>query len=328
MDWTFATIYAIHLEADGAGFKTSKEEFVAGAGLPVTDAVIGDDGAFYFTTGGRRGQSALWRVVYTGSESTAPQPGKFAAGDTRSKLAGFIMDPKTADGSVVLENLGSDDRTLRFMARAALERFPDTTWAGHLVKKDDPWTLILGVMAMARLDAKQHRALALQTLDRIDWAALTTHQKLNWLRAAGLVFIRGGEPTEAEKAAVLAKIDSSYPANDQFLNLRVGTVVVLSPGAGCGVENPEADGRGTRAGARAVGGAGRPELRLRRKYQQDDEEPSPIRADSLSLLFACGERSLDERRKAAGVQLVPRTRKPRWWQQLCPGGGHDPGEFI
>ena len=41
--------------------------------LPLTDAIIRpQDGAMYFTVGGRRTQSALYRVTYAGAESTAP----------------------------------------------------------------------------------------------------------------------------------------------------------------------------------------------------------------------------------------------------------------
>ena len=65
-DWTFATIHAVHLEPDGASYRARVEEFVGGNGLPVTDLVIGKDGAMYFTVGGRRLGSALYRVHYTG----------------------------------------------------------------------------------------------------------------------------------------------------------------------------------------------------------------------------------------------------------------------
>ena len=212
-DWTFATIYAIHLTPDGASFKAEKEEFIAGAGLPVSGGVIGKDGAMYFATGGRRGESNLWRVVYTGSESTVPKPAKVVKSETRSKLAEFIMHPEKVDGALILESLGSEDRTLRFMARAALERFPNTDWAPSIAEQDNAWRRILGTMAMARIDGKKHRELGLKILLDTDWAKLDTHQKLNWLRAAGLVFIRGGEPSDAEKAAVIAKIDASYPSD-------------------------------------------------------------------------------------------------------------------
>ncbi len=224
-DWTFATIYAIHLQPDGASFKATKAEFVAGAGLPVTDGVVGQDGAMYFATGGRRGESNLWRVVYIGSESTAPQPAKFEKNETRSKLAGFIESPETAELDFIYENLGSSERTLRFMARAAIERLPDTKWASRLEKEDDAWTVIIGSMALARLDAENHRKFVLDSLLGIDWETLTTHQKLNWLRALGLVFIRDEAPSDEERAKILAKIDSHYPSSERFLNFELARML-------------------------------------------------------------------------------------------------------
>lgn len=224
-DWTFATIYALHLEPEGASFKVEKEEFVAGNGLPVTDGAVGDDGAFYFATGGRRGESSLWRMVYTGSESTAPQPGKLITDDTRAELARYIIDPRNVNGATVLENLGSEDRTLRFMARAALERFPNTDWAPHIANQENAWTRIIGTMAIARMDGEKYRTLALQILNGIEWEELDTQQKINWLRAAGLVFIRSGEPNEVEKAMVLRKVDSSYPSSERFLNFELARML-------------------------------------------------------------------------------------------------------
>lgn len=224
-DWTFATIYAIHLTPDGASFKAEKEEFIAGAGLPVTGGVIGKDGAMYFATGGRKGESNLWRAVYTGSESTAPQPAKSVPSKIRSELAEFIVHPEKVDGALVLESLGSEERTIRFMARAALERFPNTDWAPRIAKQENSWKRILGVMAMARVDSKKHRELGLKILMDTKWEMLDTHQKLNWLRAAGLVFIRGGEPSGAEKLAVIAKIDASYPSTERFLNFELARML-------------------------------------------------------------------------------------------------------
>lgn len=225
-DWTFATIYAVHLTPNGSSFDATKEEFVAGAGLPLTDGIITKDGTMYFATGGRRTSSALWRVTYTGGEPVAPAPGKFEANATRDKLAGFIRQPETADINLIYPHLGSEERTLRFMARAAIERLPDTGWAESRLGKDsNPWALINGSMALARLDAKTHRALIMDSLLRIEWAKLTTHQKINWLRAAGLVFIRSGEPTEAEKAKVLAKIDASYPSTERSLNYELARML-------------------------------------------------------------------------------------------------------
>jgi hypothetical protein len=224
-DWTFATIYAVHLTPKGASFDSTKEEFVAGAGLPLTDGIITKDGTMYFATGGRRISSALWRVTYTGAEPTAPAPGKIELNATRDMLAGFTINPATAKVDEIWGLLGSEERTIRFMAKAALERLPDTSWAVKLKTEQNVSRIIAASMALARLDAKANRDLVLGALDRIDWAKLSTHQKLNWLRAAGLVFIRSGEPNDAEKAKVLAKIDASYPSDERLLNYELARML-------------------------------------------------------------------------------------------------------
>lgn len=52
-DWTFGTMYAIHIEPSGSSYKATKEEFVSRTPLPLTDCTVGKDGALYFTIGGR-----------------------------------------------------------------------------------------------------------------------------------------------------------------------------------------------------------------------------------------------------------------------------------
>ena len=68
-DWSFGIIYAIHLQPEGSSYKATAEEFISGSPLALTDGVIGPDGALYFLTGGRRLESDLYRVRYTGDEA-------------------------------------------------------------------------------------------------------------------------------------------------------------------------------------------------------------------------------------------------------------------
>ena len=73
LDWSWGKIYATHLEPKSSSYGGDFELFLSGAPMPVTDAVINpDDGAMYFTIGGRRVQSGLYRVTYTGDEDTSP----------------------------------------------------------------------------------------------------------------------------------------------------------------------------------------------------------------------------------------------------------------
>ena len=68
-DWTYGTIYAIHMVPTGSTYQGVKEEFITGVPLNVTDGVIGKDGNMYFAVGGRGTQSALYRVSYKGELS-------------------------------------------------------------------------------------------------------------------------------------------------------------------------------------------------------------------------------------------------------------------
>jgi putative heme-binding domain-containing protein len=228
LDWTFATIYAIHLTPDGGGYRAEREEFVSGSGLPLTDVTIARDGTMYFLTGGRRTESALWRVSYTGSESTAtaetspPPAGELAAGVNEDRqlleLAAAGMPVAEEKIAVVWSRLGSDDRLQRYSARLVLEQGPATAWGSRLAQESDPWRVIGASIAIARIGDKPQAVVATAALDRLDWENLDLSQKLGWLRAVGLVFIRHGEPDAATRDRVLAKIDASFPATDETLN--------------------------------------------------------------------------------------------------------------
>ena len=63
-DWSFGIIHGLHLKPSGGTYTADHEEFLSGSPLPLTDGVIGPDGALYFLTGGRRLESDLYRVYY------------------------------------------------------------------------------------------------------------------------------------------------------------------------------------------------------------------------------------------------------------------------
>jgi len=201
-DWTFATIHAVHFRKEGESYKADREEFFSGFGLPLTDAEIGRDGAMYFLTGGRRTESALWRIRYKGSESVTPV--HYATG-----IPAMQVD---AGG------IGSDDRTTRFRARVALEMKGVDAAVAALGEAKTPWEVIQASMAVARLDAGKRKALVIDALDELDWNGLSQEQRINWLRAAGVLFARGGAPEGEWRTKVLTKIDPLFPAQDEDLN--------------------------------------------------------------------------------------------------------------
>ena len=132
LDWTYGRILAIHLTPDGAGYTAEAEDFISGPALPVTDAVVGADGALYFTTGGRGTDSKLIRVVYTGNASHRSSyvrrqcrtPRKL-----RRQLEAFhgVVDSSAVE--LAWPHLSSNDRFLRHAARVAIESQPVGSWA-------------------------------------------------------------------------------------------------------------------------------------------------------------------------------------------------------
>ncbi len=231
LDWTFGTIYAIHLEEQGAGYTGKAEPFVYGAPLPVTDAIVGDDGALYFTIGGRNTQSALYRVTWAGEKpgekATAGDPEAAKARARRAELEQF--HGKVADGAVekAWPFLSSDDRFLRHAARIAIESQPVEAWADRVFGESDSQARITGAVALARTgDPGKHRAKLLASLLELDPDSLTEPQLLGLLRAYALNFIRLGKPTVAERERVIAELDPLLPQANADVNTELVRVLV------------------------------------------------------------------------------------------------------
>ena len=123
-DWSFGIIYAVYNEPDGASYKTTGEEFISGAPLPLTDGTIGPDGALYFLTGGRRLESDLYRVYY-GDNSLTNEPLPVTeitnAVKTRRQLEAFHGTKNPDAVNFAWPYLKDNDRYIRYAARVAVE---------------------------------------------------------------------------------------------------------------------------------------------------------------------------------------------------------------
>jgi len=231
LDWTFGTIYAIHLTPEGAGYSATKEVFAQGAPLPVTDAVIGDDGSMYFTIGGRRTQSALYRIRYTGKESTEPGPGKDtpeakAARELRRQLEAYHGKEDKAAVDAAWPHLSSKDRFLRHAARVAIESQPADTWAKRVFDESNSQARITGAVALARSGEAKHQEALLNALLDLDAASLPEDEALGLLRAYALTFIRLGEAEGKVRERIIAELDPMLPAKSGDLNTELLRVLV------------------------------------------------------------------------------------------------------
>lgn len=229
LDWTFGTIYAIHTEPSGAGYTGQKEHFAWSKPLAVTDAIVGDDGALYFAVGGRGTQSALYRIHYTGPESTAPAavPAADAGSVARAQRRGLEkLHGGIHAGAVeaAWPHLSSTDRFVRFAARIAIESQPVDTWRGRALAERDPQASVMALIALARQGSAEDLPGVLEALGRLNLGELPEAQVLAALRAHALAFIRLGAGDDArigigaQHLAVRARLEPLLPTESADVN--------------------------------------------------------------------------------------------------------------
>ena len=239
-DWTFGTMYSVHMEPSGASYKATKEEFLSRTPLPLTDVVVHKDGAMYFTVGGRGTQSELFRVTYTGKESTAPvDPRDTRHAELRAlrrKIEGYHVannEPPVRAAEFLVPHLGHADRHIRYAARVALERLPIDVWSEQALNSADPEIVINGAVGLARPAEPSMMLRILHAISNIDATKLTESQRLGMLRALQLTFIRLGAPDESIKRQIGEKLDAFFPTLSDSINREMATLMVF-------VESPEA----------------------------------------------------------------------------------------
>lgn len=236
LDWSWGKIYAVHLDAKGASYVGSKEEFITGAPLPVTDVIIHpEDGAMYFAIGGRRVQSGLYRVTYAGKEDTSPvdmTPVVTPERKLRHQLAAFHgkADPKAVE--TAWPHLNDPDRFISSAARVVLEHQPAAEWADKALAEPEPGRRIPALMALARVKGvapiqrpetghvidTATRDQILKSLLEIDFKELSDFDQLAYVRTMEIVLVRFGDPDKATVEAIIAKLDPAFPADTFELN--------------------------------------------------------------------------------------------------------------
>jgi len=240
-DWTYGTMYAVHLHPDGATHRAEVEEFVSGKPLPLTDLIIHPkDGAMYFAIGGRKTQSALYRVTYTGSDPADPLTQPIASdrrhrpeAALRRELEQLHTTPTdgTAAAAVVEKawrHLAHSDRFVRYAARVAIERQPADTWVARLRDESRPQAIIEGAVALARVGTQPDtQSLILTKLGSLHGQELTVDQRLGALRALQLTLIRQGKPEAQTTDRLTRVLGELYPTEHDMINRELCDVLVF-----------------------------------------------------------------------------------------------------
>ncbi len=172
LDWTYGRILAVHLLPRGAGYRAAAETFLKGRPLNVTDLATGPDGALYLVTGGRKTQSALYRVAYTGGDfAERPHSPHERACQEHAAVARALRlqleahhQPSAAAFEAAWPHLGSPDPKLRYAARIAIEHQPVDQWREGALREGRSLASLTALVALARSGDKQSAAAILDRL--------------------------------------------------------------------------------------------------------------------------------------------------------------------
>ncbi len=227
-DWSFGTIYHIILRSRGSTYTGEVEEFLSGVPLPVTDGVIGHDGALYFVTGGRRLNSFLFRVYFENEAELKPKitTEKTPQQELRHSLEALqrkSLDPDEL--ATAWFHLNHHDQFIRYAARVAVEHQPVSLWQSRALNESDPIRRIHGIIALARHADPNLRGAAMRALLDINPAELSRVQELDLVRAIGLVCIRLGPPEGQIRSDLIDRIQRYFPSRDETLNREYGRLL-------------------------------------------------------------------------------------------------------
>jgi len=227
-DWSYGKIHAVHMRPQGSSYSATFEPFATGQPMAVTDMLVRpQDGALYFAVGGRRSESALFRIVYDGKMRPAPEG--VAVSDTeaaagkkaravRHQLEALHTLSAPAAVDKIWPSLASEDRFLRSAARVALEFQSVDLWRKKSLQESNANTQLAALLALVRSAPEDLASEIIASLTTLKWDSLSTVQQLELLRIAGLVLIRGGEIGSDDQRRLVKYLDSRFPAEDHRLN--------------------------------------------------------------------------------------------------------------
>jgi len=231
-DWAYGRVHAVFPAREESGEVGRHELFLEGRPFPVTDAVVGLDGALYLTIGGRRVQSGLYRVRWSGAADAvaavpAVEPEARARRRALEELHGVAPADPAAAAALALGELGAREPLVRHAARVALEHLDPRLWRAAVERETDPVAALAGWIARVRCDPEADAAACL--VHALPWLAedAAPATRLDAARLLELVLLRLA-PDDATRARMRAALDPLYPSGDARLDRTLlGLLVAL-----------------------------------------------------------------------------------------------------
>jgi putative heme-binding domain-containing protein len=227
MDWAYGVIYAVDLHAHGASYAGRATVFLQGRPLNVTGLDFGPDGALYFITGGRRTQSAMYRVAWKGAAVTpapggsadaTPEDAAAAARALRRRLESFHGPDAPRAVEEAWPQLGHADAWIRQAARVAVEAQPPARWLERALAEPKSTAALTALLAAARTAGPDAQATVRDRLLSFEPEGMGEDDALLWARSLQVSVLRHGPLSEAERTDCLARLNAALPHRSAHVN--------------------------------------------------------------------------------------------------------------
>ena len=226
LDWSYGRILAVHWQPSGASYVGATEVFLRGSPLNVTDVEFGRDGAMYFVTGGRKTQSGLYRVRYTGKKNSAPKQSPQqvevarhaeSARTLRRQLESLRGNVSTDTLAKVWEYLDASDPWIRHAARTVVETLPVETWRMKTLEEPRIDRFFAAALALQRFGNDQDRQRLGQRLVTLKIQQLTPWQQFEWADLA-LRQLADADANDSKWDPLFKELQQVFPAKYFLLN--------------------------------------------------------------------------------------------------------------
>ena len=234
LDWAYGRILAVHLVPRGSSYIGAAEVFLRGQPLNLTDLVFGPDGAMYFTTGGRKTQSALYRVSYSGPKIQArartrqEKEREALAGEHRKRrreVEAHHGAGKVYDGPL---SLPSDDARIAQAVRIALEHageLPATKTRLRNTNAEGGAVELLAAEAKIAAPGQLPGLVQRWLLENRDWKIWALSQKLGFVDLFRRVLARGQLPARSREL-ISSAFQEHFPSASGELNRALAALLV------------------------------------------------------------------------------------------------------
>ena len=227
LDWAYGRILLVNLFARGSGYRMTAETFLKGRPLNVTDLDFGNNGSMYLITGGRKTQSKLYRVQYTGNEHRKSESSdhqkqcdQFSAESRRTRRELESLLTQQIDSGQFRRAwtlLGNPDPWISHAAARVIERVPTSKWKDKALLETEPAIAVRAITCLVRSQDAKSSPEVIQRLtqlaDSVDGMGFHMENiQCDALYAIQLALSQEQQRSPARNTELISVLSPMYPA--------------------------------------------------------------------------------------------------------------------